>query len=161
MIELIAACARNGVIGADNRLLWRIPEDFAFFKETTMGSPVVMGRKTWESIGRPLPGRRNIVITRNKDYAAAGAELAASLEEALALASAAPRIFIIGGEQIYRAALPLADRIWLTRLDRDFVGDAYFPKLPDGVFEETRLRTLAPTEARPYRVDFCRYDRVR
>ena len=90
MIELIAACARNGVIGADNRLLWRIPEDCAFFKETTMGSPVVMGRKTWESIGRPLPGRRNIVITRNKDYAAAGAELAASLEEALALASAAP-----------------------------------------------------------------------
>lgn len=161
MIELIAACAKNGVIGANNKLLWRIPKDFAFFKATTMGTPVIMGRKTWESIGRALPGRLNIVITRSRTYEAKGALRVGSLNEALeaAQASGAARICVIGGEQIYRQALPLADRIWITLLDKSFEGDARFPTIPAAHFRKMRFRTLEPTEERPYRVDFLRYDR--
>ena len=154
MIELIAAASRNGVIGADNRLLWRIPEDFAHFKRTTMGAPVVMGRRTWESIGRALPGRLNIVISRRAPVLPEGVLAARSLEEALALAAGSPRIFVIGGGEIYRQAMPFADRIWLTRIDADFEGDAYFPTIPRGRFIGRTFRTLLPTAKRPWRVDF-------
>ncbi|WP_295481043.1 dihydrofolate reductase [Sutterella sp.] len=154
MIELIAAASRNGVIGADNRLLWRIPEDFAHFKRTTMGAPVVMGRRTWESIGRALPGRLNIVISRRAPVLPEGVLAARSLEEALALAAGSPRIFVIGGGEIYRQAMPFADRIWLTRIDADFEGDAYFPTIPRGRFIGRTFRTLLPTVKRPWRVDF-------
>ena len=154
MIELIAAASRNGVIGADNRLLWRIPEDFAHFKRTTMGAPVVMGRRTWESIGRALPGRLNIVISRRAPVLPEGVLAARSLEEALALAAGSPRIFVLGGGEIYRQAMPFADRIWLTRIDADFEGDAYFPTIPRGRFIGRTFRTLLPTVKRPWRVDF-------
>lgn len=154
MIELIAAASRNGVIGADNRLLWRIPEDFAHFKRTTMGAPVVMGRRTWESIGRALPGRLNIVISRRAPVLPEGVLAARSLEEALALAAGSPRIFVIGGGEIYRQAMPFADRIWLTRIDADFEGDAYFPTIPRGRFIGRTFRSLLPTAKRPWRVDF-------
>lgn len=154
MIELIAAASRNGVIGADNRLLWRIPEDFAHFKRTTMGAPVVMGRRTWESIGRALPGRLNIVISRRAPVLPEGVLAARSLEEALALAAGSPRIFVIGGGEIYRQAMPFADRIWLTRIDADFEGDAYFPTIPRGRFIGRTFRTHLPTVKRPWRVDF-------
>ena len=126
-----------------------------------MGSPVVMGRKTWESIGRPLPGRRNVVITRNPAYEAPGAELAASLDAALALVADSSRIFVIGGAQVYAEALPKADRLWITLLDRDFEGDAVFPAIPEAEFKKTCFRSLEPTDARPYRVDFLRLDRIR
>lgn len=154
MIELIAAQSRNGVIGAENRLLWRIPEDFAHFRRTTMGAPVIMGRRTWESIGRALPGRLNIVVSRRAPALPPGVLAARSLAEAVRLAAGAPRVFVIGGGEIYRQALPIAGRIWLTRIDADFTGDAYFPTIPRGRFIGRMFRTLLPTEKRPWRVDF-------
>ena len=131
-VVIIAAVARNRVIGKDNRLLWNIPEDMAHFKTLTAGHTVVMGRKTWESLPprfRPLPGRRNIVISRQPGYAAPGAELADSLENALKLASTATLVFIIGGEQIYAQAMGIADRLEITEVDLEPEGDAWFPEI--------------------------------
>jgi len=131
-VVIIAAVARNRVIGKDNRLLWNIPEDMAHFKALTTGHTVVMGRKTWESLPprfRPLPGRRNIVITRQAAYVAPGAELADSLENALKLASTATTVFIIGGEQIYTQAMAVADRLEITEVDQEPEGDAWFPEI--------------------------------
>ena len=127
---LIAALARDRVIGKDNRLLWHLPEDMKHFKSLTQGHPVIMGRKTWESLPekfRPLPGRQNIVITRNIRYEAAGARVTASLTEALSACSSAELAFVIGGAEIYALALPLADRMELTEIDATFAGDAWFP----------------------------------
>ncbi len=131
-IVIIAAVARNRVIGKDNTLIWNIPEDMAHFKALTSGQTVIMGRKTWESLPprfRPLPGRRNIVISRQADYAAPGAELAASLEAAIRLAASAETAFIIGGEQIYRQAMDVADRLEITEVDLEPEGDAWFPEI--------------------------------
>jgi dihydrofolate reductase len=128
VLSLIAIVARNGAIGRSNALLWRLPEDLKHFKQTTLGSPVVMGRKTWDSIGRPLPGRRNIVVTRDPQWQAPGAERAASLDAALALAQNEPKLFVIGGAQIYAQALPLADELVLTEIDADALdADTFFP----------------------------------
>jgi dihydrofolate reductase len=127
LVSVIAAVARNGAIGKDNELLVRIPEDLKFFKRTTYGAPIVMGRRTWDSIGRPLPGRRNIVVTHDPAWHADGAERAGSLRGALALASDAPKVFVIGGGQIYAQALPLADELVLTEIDADLPGDTFFP----------------------------------
>ena len=135
-IVIIAAVAQNRVIGKDNQLLWHLPEDMAHFKAMTSGRPVIMGRKTWESLPprfRPLPGRRNIVISRQPDYAAPGAELADSLENALARLSTVEAehgpVFVIGGEQIYRQALTLADRLEITEVELAPEGDAWFPEI--------------------------------
>ena len=160
MIELIVARARNGVIGGDNKMLWRIPEDFAFFKKTTMGCPIIMGRRTWESIGRPLPGRRNIVVTRNPDFKPEGAETASSIEEALALVEGEERKFILGGANIYAQAIPLADRAWITFVDEDFEGDAVFPDLDLNEWSREVIDVLEPTEARPYKVEFTVWNRI-
>ncbi len=133
-IVIIAAVARNRVIGRDNQLLWNIPEDMAHFKALTSGHTVIMGRKTWDSLPprfRPLPGRRNIVISRQADYPVPGAELAGSLDQALALAATGEAtIFIIGGEQIYRQAMAVADRLEITEVDLEPEGDAWFPDIP-------------------------------
>ena len=137
---LIAAVAKNGVIGKDNALLWNLPQDMAHFKALTAGQTVVMGRKTWESLParfRPLPGRRNIVISRQADYAAPGAELADSLEKALQLASTAALAFVIGGEQIYRQAMAQADRLEITEVDLAPEGDAWFPPIDAVDWRET------------------------
>ncbi|MFZ2973379.1 MAG: dihydrofolate reductase [Ferribacterium limneticum] len=131
-VVIIAAVAKNRVIGKDNQLIWNIPEDMAHFKALTAGHTVIMGRKTWESLPprfRPLPGRRNIVISRQTDYAAPGAELADSLENSLKLASSADTVFIIGGEQIYAQAMALADRLEITEVDLEPEGDAWFPEI--------------------------------
>ena len=139
-IVIIAAVARNRVIGKDNTLIWSIPEDMAHFKALTSGQTVIMGRKTWESLPprfRPLPGRRNIVISRQADFAAPGAELAASLEAALQLAAQAETAFIIGGEQIYRQAMDVADRLEITEVDLEPEGDAWFPVIDAGCWQET------------------------
>jgi len=131
-VVIIAAVAKNRVIGKDNQLIWNIPEDMAHFKALTAGHTVVMGRKTWESLPprfRPLPGRRNIVISRQADYVAPGAELADSLENALKLASTAEIAFVIGGEQIYAQAMALADRLEITEVDLEPEGDAWFPEI--------------------------------
>lgn len=148
-IVVIAAVARNRVIGKDNRLLWNIPEDMAHFKALTAGHTVVMGRKTWESLPprfRPLPGRRNIVISRQADYTAPGAEVADSLENALKLAPTqgpaadsmvAATVFIIGGEQIYKQAMAVADRLEITEVDLEPEGDAWFPEIAAVDWERT------------------------
>jgi len=126
-IVIIVAVAQNRVIGKDNQLIWNIPEDMAHFKALTAGHTVLMGRKTWESLPprfRPLPGRRNIVVSRQADYAAPGAELANSLEEGLALAATNETVFIIGGAEIYRQAMPLADRLEITEVELSPEGDS-------------------------------------
>ena len=130
MISLIAAVAKNRAIGKDGLLLWHLPEDMRYFRETTRGKPVIMGRKTWESLPesfRPLPGRKNIVISRNPAYDAAGATLVGSLEEAIRQAKDSEEVFVIGGADIYRQALPLAHRLYLTEVAQDFDADAFFP----------------------------------
>ncbi|MCI1192012.1 dihydrofolate reductase [Calidifontimicrobium sp. SYSU G02091] len=138
-VALIAAVARNGAIGRDNELLWRDPQDMAHFRQVTMGCPVVMGRRTWDSLParfRPLPGRRNVVVTRNPQWHADGAEAAASLTDALARLAEAPKVFVIGGAQLYALALPLADELVLTEIDADFDGDAHFPRWHRAEFDE-------------------------
>jgi dihydrofolate reductase len=126
-ITLIVAMAANRVIGRDNALPWRLPADLRRFKAVTMGHTLVMGRKTYESIGRPLPGRRTVVITRRTDWRPEGVSIVHSLEEALAAASAETEVFVAGGGEIFREALPLADRIHLTRIEAEVPGDTTFP----------------------------------
>jgi len=130
-ISLIAAVAENGVIGREGGLPWRIPEDLKFFRATTLGKPVIMGRKTYVSIGKPLPGRLNIVLTRDRTWHAPGVSVAHDMDRALRIAqeSGADEAMIIGGADIYEAALPRANRIYLTRIAREFEGDALFPAL--------------------------------
>jgi len=163
-LHLILARARNGVIGRGGALPWHLPEDLAHFKRTTLGHPVIMGRKTWDSIGRPLPGRRNIVVTRDPAWRAAGAEVAASLDGALARVEAeAPGlegpVFVIGGAQLYAQALlgPVAT-IHLTEIDADFPGDTFFPALDPARWRERWREHHAPAGARRYAFDFVRYD---
>jgi dihydrofolate reductase len=158
-LTLIVARARNGVIGKGNAIPWKIPGEQAYFKRVTMGHPIVMGRKTWESIGRPLPGRRSIVVTRDRTYTAAGAECAGSLDEALALAGDAPEVFVIGGAQLYAAALPRADRMLITEIDHDFDGDTYLPAPEPSRWRETARDHHAAIPERPFGVDYVEYMR--
>ena len=140
--------AKNRVIGLDNALPWRLPEDLKRFKALTLGHPIIMGRKTWASLGRPLPGRSNIVISRDAAFVADGATVAHSLQEAIADAalSGTDEIFIIGGAEIYRQALPLARRLQLTEIDRDFAGDVHFPAFdPQQWLEKLRERHHSET----------------
>ncbi len=127
-LTLIAALAHNRVIGCNNRLPWRLPADLQFFKQTTMGKPLLMGRRTWESIGRPLPGRQMIVLSGNSGYSAPGCVVAPSLEAALREAGAVNEIMVIGGALLYAQTLPLADRLYLTQVDAEIAGDAWFPQ---------------------------------
>ena len=130
-ISMIVARSRNHVIGRDNQMPWKISADLQFFKRITMGHPVIMGRKTWESIGRPLPGRRNIVVSRNPDLQLTGAELAGSLDEALNRLSEFPRVFVIGGEQLFRQGFKKADCLYLTEIDIDVEGGDTFFEVPN------------------------------
>ena len=131
-ISLIVAASTNNVIGMDGGLPWHLPEDLKRFKMLTMGKPIIMGRVTHESIGRPLPGRTNIILTTNTNYMAPGCEVAMRLDQALALAGEAEEVMVIGGAYVYEAFLPMADRIYLTRVRANIDGDAYFPDLdPD------------------------------
>lgn len=138
-LALIAAVARDGAIGRANALLWTEPQDQRHFRATTMGCPVVMGRRTWESLParfRPLPGRRNVVVTRNPAYDAPGAELAASLDEALARLRGAATVFVMGGGELYASALPRADELVLTEIDAAFPdADAFFPAIDPAVWQ--------------------------
>lgn len=138
-ISLVAAVARGGVIGQQGTIPWRVPEDMRRFRELTVGHPVVMGRRTWDSLPerfRPLPGRRNVVVTRNPDWRADGAERAASLDDALRRLDGAPNVFVIGGAQLYAAALPVADELLLTEVDVAVEGDTFFPPIDAAAFEE-------------------------
>ena len=126
--SIVVAVARNGVIGRDNRLPWKLPKDLAYFKRVTMGHPVVMGRRTWESIGKALPGRLNIVVTHNPSLEAPGAAVVTSLADAWKAAGNADEVSIIGGTSIFRETLPTADRIHLTEVEADVAGDTFFPE---------------------------------
>ena len=136
MISIIAAVARKGVIGGNNDLLWHISEDLKRFKALTTGHPVVMGRKTWESLGRPLPNRTNVVVTRNRDFAPEGCTAVGSLGEAFGLFDPAEEIFVIGGGQIYAEAMPMADRLYITWVEADYDGDTYFPEVKEAEWAE-------------------------
>lgn len=164
-IALIVARTRNGVIGLNNAMPWHLPEDLRYFKRVTMNKPIIMGRNTWESLGKPLPGRDNIVVTHNTHYQAAGAQVVGSLDAALRLAAAlateknSEEIMIIGGAQIYRAALPMAQRAYITEIDADINGDAFFPML-EGKWQETVRESHAPCEKNPYPYSFTVLDRI-
>jgi dihydrofolate reductase len=161
-IHLIYARAANGVIGLNNTMPWHLPEDLAHFKQLTQGHPVVMGRKTWDSLPvrfRPLPGRANIVVTRSSDWQADGVERASSLDEALQLAAQhGDTVWVMGGAQIYAQALPLADVVEVTIIDKDFEGDAYAPQL-DAQWQEVSRQDLVSAQGLPY--SFVRYERQR
>lgn len=160
----MVAAAANGVIGRANRLPWHLPEDLAHFKRLTFGHPVVMGRRTYESIlaalGRPLPGRRSIVLTRTPGRAPAGAHAVGSLERAIEAAAGAAELFVIGGAEVYRLALARADRVYLTRIDARFDGDATFPPLDPARWREAWREDHPPGGARTFGFSFLRYERV-
>ena len=159
-VALIAAVARNGVIGIDNHLPWRLPDDMKRFRALTMGHSVIMGRKTFESIGTPLPGRQNIVVTHRTDFRAAGCERAASLPDAIARATRPEPVFVIGGEALYRAALPLADLLYLTEIDRDFAGDARFPEFARQDWREAERELKRQDEPGGFAYAFTAYERI-
>ncbi|HEY3325564.1 MAG TPA: dihydrofolate reductase [Novimethylophilus sp.] len=137
-LSVIAALARNRVIGRGNALPWHLPEDLRHFKALTMGHPIVMGRKTYESLGRLLPGRTTVIVSRNRDYAVPGALVVESLQQALETCRNEQEIFIVGGAELYKEAMPMADRLYLTEIDAEFEGDAYFPE-----FARTRWREVS------------------
>lgn len=161
-VTLVAAIARGGVIGDGATIPWHIPEDLAFFRDLTMGHPVVMGRRTWDSIPdrfRPLPGRRNIVVTRNEAWAADGAERAGSLAEALRLADGAGEVFVIGGAEVFAAALPIGDRLVLTEIGLDVDGAVLFPDWDPAAFEEVTRESVVA--ANGTLLSFVSYERRR
>jgi dihydrofolate reductase len=147
VVSLIVAVAENGVIGARGALPWRLPDELAHFKRTTLGKPVLMGRRTWESLGRPLPGRANVVLSRDPNFSPRGALVARDLDEALGMHAAAPEQFVIGGASLYAEALPRADRIYLTRVHARPAGDVFFPELASGEWGESLLAEH-PADAR-------------
>jgi dihydrofolate reductase len=160
VLTLIAAVARNGVIGIANRLPWQLPADLKHFKELTTGHAVIMGRKTWESLPakfRPLPGRRNIVVTRNDSFRAEGATVATSLPDAVAAANG-DEAFVIGGAELYKAALPLADRLQLTEIDAIYEGDTWFPAIDPARWRETARETHGDEAGPGYA--FVTYQRI-
>jgi len=157
-VYLVAAVASNGVIGAQNRLPWHLPEDLRHFKLLTLGHPIIMGRRTWESLGRPLPGRENIVVSRTPGFEAPGAGTASSLEHALALCTGEPVVFVIGGEKLYEAALELADGLILTEIKRAYAGDAHFPPFERSRWREAQREPHAAEDGTQF--DFVRYERV-
>jgi dihydrofolate reductase len=161
LIALIAALAENRVIGRGNRLPWHLPADLAHFKRITLDKPILMGRRTWESLPGPLPRRRHIVITANPDYRAPGCELASSPAAGLALVRGEPEVLVIGGETLYRALLPRAGRLYLTLVaTRIEDGDAFFPPWEPAEWVENRRETRARDERNPYDLTFLRLDRV-
>jgi dihydrofolate reductase len=159
-LAVVAAVARGGVIGRDNAIPWRLPEDMRRFRSLTTGHAVVMGRRTWDSLPdrfRPLPGRRNVVVTRNADWSAEGAERASSLEDALGLLASEPKVFVMGGAELYASALPLADELLLTHVDLEVEGDAFFPPFDRRAFEEATREARVADDGTRYA--FVRYVR--
>ena len=159
-LSVIVAMAANRVIGHANRLPWHLPADLKHFKATTLGKPVLMGRKTWESIGRPLPGRTNIVITRDTAYTADGCVVVHSLDEAIRVAGEAEEAMVIGGAELYRQALPLADTLYLTLVHGEFTGDTRFPEWRQDEWREIGRVDHEPDESNPHAYSFLTLERV-
>ena len=157
-ITIIVAVARNGVIGRDNRLPWHLPADLKHFKRETMGTTIVMGRNTWQSLPGLLPHRTHIVITRDEHYTADGATVVPSLDEALALAGGS-EVYIVGGAHLYRAALPLADRMLITEVDVEAAGDTFFPEYDDFAWQEVGREPHRPDNDNPYPYAFVTLER--
>lgn len=166
-LAVMVAAAENGVIGSNNALPWHLPEDLRYFKRVTLGKPVVMGRKTFESIGRPLPGRTNIVITRNPDFHAEGVKVVASLDEALdlagdiALIDGALELVVIGGAEIYGLAIPRADRLYITEVHAEVSGDTHLPQINWTEWREVSRERHPGVAPNPYDYSFVVYDRAR
>jgi dihydrofolate reductase len=158
-VSLIVAMARNRVIGVNNTLPWHLPADLKHFKALTMGHHIVMGRKTYESIGKPLPGRTSVVVTRNAGYAPPGVITANSLEGAISACGDENEIFVIGGAELYRQAIALADRVYLTEIDAQIPGDAYLTELDSKQWRETGREGHMPDEKNAYPYQFVTYDR--
>jgi dihydrofolate reductase len=158
-LTIVVARARNGVIGRDNALPWHLPEDLKHFKALTMGHPVLMGRRTFESIRRPLPGRRNIVVTRNPGWSHPGCERAGSIDEAIALCAGTPQAFVIGGSQVYAEALPRVHALVITEVDAEPQGDAHFPAPDPGLWRRVDRVPGRSASGLGYSID--RYERTR
>lgn len=158
-VSLIVAMAQNGVIGRDNSLPWRLPEDLKRFKAYTLGKPILMGRKTFESIGRPLPGRTSFVLTRDRAWSAPGVTVVHSVEEALAQAAGAAELVAIGGAEIYRLVLPFARRIYLTHVHADVAGDTYFPEFDATQWADVECSMQPADERHAYPVTFVTLER--
>jgi len=162
IVALIAAVARNGVIGRGNTMPWHLPEDLRHFRETTQGHAVLMGRRTWESLPpkvRPLPGRRNLVLTQQPHWQAAGAEPVHGLADALARLQGQARVFVMGGAAVYASALPLADELWLTEIDAPFDGDVHFPPFERSNFVEVSRQPRRAAAPNDFAFDFVVYRR--
>ena len=159
-ISIIVAMAENRVIGRDNGLPWHLPADLKHFKAITMGKPIIMGRKTWESIGRPLPGRTNIVVTRSPDYTAEGCVVVHSFEQALAAAAQHDEAMVIGGAEFYRQVLPQANTLYLTLVHETIEGDTYFPALDETQWQEVERTDFEADEQNPHAYSFIRLGRV-
>jgi len=160
LISMIAAMDRNRLIGAGNRLPWHLPADMQWFRRQTMGKPVVMGRNTFESIGRPLPGRTNLVLSRKRELHIEGCNIIHDLQELRAAAQDAEEVMIIGGAELYRLALPLADRLYLTDIDADFEGDAWFPEIEPGQWRETACETHPADDTHAWPCSFRILERI-
>lgn len=159
MISFVVAMAHHRVMGKNNAMPWHLPADLKHFKKITTGKPVIMGRKTFESIGKALPNRRNIVITRNAEYIAPGCDVVDSLQSALALVSDQDEICIIGGAQIFQEALPMADRLYLTFIDLEVDGDTFFPAWNPAEWKEVSREVFSPDSNNAYALEFVVLDR--
>jgi dihydrofolate reductase len=160
MISLIAAIGKNNELGKDNTLLWNMPADMKYFRDTTRGHSVIMGRKTFESIGRPLPNRRNIIITRDKEYNTEGIEIVYSLDEAIEKVRDEDESFIIGGAEIYKQAIEKADKLYITEIDEVFPeADTFFPIIDKNIWKETRREDFKKDNENIYDYSFVEYIR--
>ena len=159
-LSMIVAHADNRIIGKNNEMPWHLPADLAYFKKITLGKPIIMGRKTYESIGRPLPGRQNIVISRDENYQAAGIDSVTSVEQAISLAGEVDEVMVIGGGAIYAHCLPFANRLYITHIKSNIEGDTQFPEY-DVVndWQLTQSEQLSANENNVFDLDFCIYDR--
>jgi len=160
ILSMIVAHADNRIIGKDNDMPWHLPADLAYFKKTTLGKPVIMGRKTYESIGRPLPGRLNIVISRDASYSAQGITTVTSVEQALEAAGNVEEIMVIGGGAIYAHCLPAANRLYVTHINASIDGDTQFPEYDLNVWKKVSSDTRQPDEKNAYELDFAVYEKA-
>jgi len=160
ILSLIVATAENNVIGKANTMPWHLPADLAYFKKTTLGKPIIMGRKTFESIGRPLPNRQNIVVTRDVSYQAEGIDIVDSIEKALSLVSEAEEVMVIGGGTVYQSCLAQADRLYITHIHAKIEGDTYFPDYDrENDWKKVCCESYQADERNAYNMDFCVYQR--